>query len=274
MISTGKSKPDLSVVVITWNQLNLLKKCISALNKCTFSSSLEIIVVDNGSTDGTTDFLESTGKLVKIRNNRNMGVAVARNQGFRASSGRYVLHLDDDTEVQADCLENLVKYMDMNPDVWLSAGKLLNPDGSLQYNARTFYRLPTIISRRTPFGKTRKGKHITAGHLMQNWDHNNSRTVDWVCGACFCMRKSASEKIGLLDEGYFFGMEDLEWAYRVWQSGGRVAYVHDSIAMHHYQRSSSKLFSKKAFYHLMSLIRFHMKHGFGLPVTRSGTVNE
>lgn len=258
---------DISVVIITWNQLDLLKKCVASVKSNSHSCTAEIVVVDNGSTDGTTGYLDSFPVDRVIKNRSNLGVARARNQGISASTGRYILHLDDDTVMHPGCMDGLVNFMDRNPDVWLSGGKLVNPDGSIQYNARTFYSFSTILARRSIWGRTVSGRKSIEKHLMQKWNHDDNRTVDWVCGACFCMRRSAVEITGDLDQGYFFGMEDLDWAFRVWSAGGKVAYVHSAVVTHHYQRSSARLFSGKALNHFASLVRFHIKNGFHYPVT-------
>ncbi|MBN2585753.1 MAG: glycosyltransferase family 2 protein [Candidatus Fermentibacteraceae bacterium] len=256
---------DISVVVITWNKLGLLRECIESVRDNARSCSSELIVIDNGSTDGTGEYLGSLKDARILLNARNLGVSRARNQGIGMAGGRYILHLDDDTVMHRGCLDRIVGFMDSNPEVWLSGGKLLNPDGTLQPSARTFYTPRVILARRTPWGRTRGGRKLVARHLMEWWDHDDSRTVDWVCGACFCMRSDAVGRIGTLDENYFFGMEDLDWAFRVWREGGLVAYVHDALVTHVYQRSSRRLFSRKALDHLASLARFHLKHGFRYP---------
>lgn len=256
---------DISVVVITWNKLELLRNCLdSVMDNAKFCRN-ELIVIDNASSDGTSGFLESLGNARILLNTENLGVARARNQGIRMASGKYILHLDDDTVMHPGCLDRIVDFMDRNPGVWLSGGRTVNPDGTLQHNARTFYTPGMILARRTPWGATGPGRRAASLHLMEWWDHQDSRTVDWVSGACFCMRAEAVIEVGELDEGYFFGMEDLDWAWRVWSRGGMVAYIHDAVVTHYYQRSSRKLFSRKAMNHLASLIRFHLKHGFSPP---------
>lgn len=256
---------DLSIIIITWNQIDLLRQCVASVAGNSHRYNTEIILVDNGSTDDTDKYLEDMPVDRIIRNSRNMGVSKARNQGINASTGRYILHLDDDTVIHEGCIDRLVSFMDRYPGIWLSGGKLLNPDGSLQFSARTFYDLPTILARRSLWGRTQSGRKLIGNHLMQSWNHQDSRTVDWICGACFCMRKEAVDEIGKLDDGYFFGIEDVDWAFRVWSAGGMVAYVHDAVTTHHYQRSSARLFSRKAICHLASLVRFHIKHGFKYP---------
>lgn len=243
----------------------MLEQCVESVRGNALRSRTELIIIENGSTDGTLDYLDTLQNVRIVRNGKNLGVSKARNQGIGEAQGRYILHLDDDTRIHDGCIDSMVDFMDRHPNVWLAGGKLLNSDGTLQPSTRTFYTPKAILARRTPWGRTRRGKKAESEHLMQWWDHNDSRTVDWIAGACFCMRRKAVDNIGKLDGGYFFGVEDVDWAFRVWQAGGTVAYVHDAVVTHHYQRSSKRLFSRKAMSHLVSLMRFYLKHGFRYP---------
>ncbi len=256
---------DISVVIVTWNQLAFLKECLISLRQNARECQSEIIVVDNGSSDGSREFLQQQSELRTIYNDTNAGVSRARNQGIEKATGRYIYMLDDDTVVHSGCLDRFVNFMDAYPEVWLSGGKQVSGQNILIPTARSFYNPLIILARRSPWGKTLIGKRQIRKHLMQDWDHQDNRTVDWVSGASFCMRASAVEKIGPLDSGYFFGFEDLEWAYRVWNHGGKVAYLHDAIITHYVQRSSKKLFSRRAMDHFASMIRFYVKNGFRRP---------
>ncbi len=256
---------DISVVIVTWNQLAFLKECLNSLRRNARKCRSEIIVVDNGSGDGSRQFLQNQSELCTIYNDRNAGVSRARNQGIEKAAGRYIYMLDDDTLVHDGCLDRFVNFMDAHPDVWLSGGKQISGQNTIIPTARSFYNPFVILARRSPWGKTRTGKRQIGKHLMQDWDHQDNRTVDWVSGASFCMRASAVKKIGTLDNGYFFGFEDLEWAYRVWDQGGKVAYLHDAVITHYVQRSSRKLFSRRALDHFASVIRFYAKNGFRKP---------
>jgi len=257
---------DISVVIVTWNQAALLKECLASLRHNAGECRSEIIVVDNGSTDGSRKFLEDQPDLKTFFNETNAGVSRARNQGISNAAGRYIYMLDDDTIVHEGCLDRFVSFMDAHPDVWLCGGKQINGEGSTIPSARSFYNPLIILARRSLWGYTRMGKRQIAKHLMQNWDHMDSRTVDWVSGASFCMRAEAVEKIGPLDSGFFFGFEDLEWAYRVWNHGGKVAYLYDAVITHYVQRSSRKLFSRRALDHFASMIRFYALNGFRKPM--------
>lgn len=256
------AKPiKLSVVIITWNQCKKLENCLKSIfydKGLKINIDYEIIVIDNESSDDTLIMLKRFGDKIRlIKNNMNRGVAPARNQGIKASKGRYIMMLDDDTKVIPNCFRNIINFMDLHKDCWCAGTKQFKPDGRLEYNARTFYDLKTIIARRTPLGRLMK-KTIDK-HLMADWNHNSDRVVDWVAGASFIMRKDAISKIGVLDEKYFFGFEDVDWCYRVKLAGKNVFYIHNAAIIHYVQGSSRKFASRKAINHLLSAIRFYWK---------------
>ena len=267
MEEAGSLRPDISVVIVTWNQRRLLQNCIESVRASARSCSTEILVVDNASSDGTSDYARSLPDVGYHRNSSNLGVARARNVGTGLARGRYILHLDDDTEMHPDCIPNLLRALDADPEVWLAGCRLLNTDGTLQYSCRRFYTPLAVLARRTPLGRTPAGRRAERRHLMADWDHGATRTVDWVVGAAYCMRVEAVEKIGDFYSGFFFGFEDVDWAYRVWQGGGKVLYVHDAVVTHHWQRSSRRVFSRRMFNHLASLFQYWRRNGMGRPAS-------
>jgi len=250
----------LSVVIVTWNQKKKLEKCLWSIYNQEHSLPPEVVVVDNNSLDRTPEVLEKFPKIKKVKNQINRGVAVARNQGIAKAQGKYLMMLDDDTHVYPGCFEKVISFMDKNPDCWCAGTKTLNDRGELEYNARTFYTLPIILFRRTFLERFLPSNRFTRRHLMTDWDHNTSSEVDWVAGASYVMRREAIDKIGPFDEGYFFGFEDMDWCYRVHAAGKKVFYIHDAIIVHSAQRSSRKIFSKKAFSHLLSTFRFYYRN--------------
>ena len=249
----------LSIVIITWNQSNKLKRCLDSIfdnDNC--KEDIEIIVIDNYSTDNTLLMLKDyTSRIRLIVNKKNRGVAPARNQGIKIAKGDYVMMLDDDTQVKPGCFSKIISFMDSHEDCWCLGTKQIRPNGNTGHNVRTFYDLPTIIARRTLLGRFMKDK--IRHHLMLDWDHNSTKEVDWVAGANFVMRGKAIKSIGAFDEKYFFGFEDVDWCYRIKLAGKQVYYLHDAVIVHDFQRTSRKFFSKKALDHLLSSIRFYTK---------------
>ncbi|MFC1732667.1 glycosyltransferase family 2 protein [candidate division KSB1 bacterium] len=250
---------ELSVIIITWNKEKLLHRCLDSIHKNNKGADFEVIVVDNASKDKTLNMLKNFQKTRIIRNRKNKGVAPARNQGIKIAKGKYIMMLDNDTEVKSGCFKNIIKFMDNNKEVWCAGTKTFRPDGKLEYSARTFYNLPTMIFRRTPLGKMFPNNKYVKKHLMTKWDHKSSREVDWVVGASLITRKEAIAKMGYFDERYPLCFDDVDWCYRVKLKGKKVSYIHDAEIIHYIQGLSRNMFSKNALLHFISMLRFYWK---------------
>ncbi|MEA3408985.1 MAG: sugar transferase, partial [Candidatus Eisenbacteria bacterium] len=140
--------------------------------------------------------------------------------------------------------------------------KLLNVDGSLQHSCRRFYTFWTLVLRRTPLGRLLKNGRTISNYLMLDFDHEESREVDWVIGACMIVRRTALADFGGMDERFFLYFEDVDWCYRVWQSGWKVWYVADSVMQHRHARESARPgLSKQLIAHGLSMMHFYEKWG-------------
>jgi len=275
---SGTSDPDLSIVIVGYNSLPELGECLASVRDTGASVRLETVVVDNASTDGTVEFLRREHPDVRVvANGRNVGYSKAVNQGIAESRARYVLVLNPDIVVRPDALQKLITSMDERPDVAIAGSKLLNPDGSLQYSCRRFYTFWTLFLRRTPLGKLFKNGRTISNYLMLEFDHEHSREVDWVIGACMIVRKDALADFGGMDERFFLYFEDVDWCYRVWQSGWKVWYVADSVMQHRHARESARPgLSKQLVAHGLSMIHFYEKWGkaiYGLKKYRRVVTN-
>jgi GT2 family glycosyltransferase len=262
-------KPEsegLSIVIVSYNTGEYLKRCLTSLYQNSSDLLREVIVVDNASNDGSVEMVEAGfPEVTLIRNASNLGYATAVNQGIRDSSGRHILILNPDIEVLDASVRELWEFMERTPDAGIAAGKLLNPDGSLQMSCRTFYTLPVVLLRRTLLGKIFPNSRLVREHLMLDWDHNSDREVDWVTGACMMVRREAYEGVGGMDERFFLYFEDVDWCYRMKKHGWKVYYVPSSIMKHHYRRESARLLpDKKLVSHLLSTFRFYDKWGSAL----------
>jgi hypothetical protein len=184
------------------------------------------------------------------------------NQALLAAAGRYVLILNPDIEVLPGSIDELATHLDRNPQTGIAGGKLLNPDGTLQYSCRTFYTLSTLLHRRTPIGKLFPNSRVVRDHLMMDWDHDSVREVDWMLGACLMVRRDAIREVGLMDERFFMYFEDVDWCYRMKQHGWQVVYVPAARMRHVHRRDSAKgggLLNRRLMAHLNSMFRFFDK---------------
>ena len=255
----ARSKPALSIVILTWNSRALLETCLAALPAASASLEAEVIVVNNGSADGTAGFLAERSDIVAIHNPRNRGVAPARNQGVRAARGEFVALLDVDTVAAPGSLTALVAYLRAVPEVGLAGPKLTAADGSLQYSCRRFPTLLDKLGRRLPGSW---GCALREDVELRAWDHATVREVDYVIGACQVVRRVAFEQVGLLDERIFYGPEDVDLCLRMHRAGWGVVYVPQAVVMHLERRVTRKLFSALTARHLHGLGYYFWKHGY------------
>lgn len=256
-------KPDLSVIVISWRMRDLLARMLETLYQHTKGVSFEVVCVDNGSEDGTAEMVSERFPTVRLlRNEKNLGVAPARNQGLRVATGRYVAILDADLELVEDALGPLVEFLDSNSKAGIVGSKLVFPDGTVQFNAKRFPGLFALLARRLSFLNAIDGGRALSSHEMRDWDRSDTREVDYLIGACQVFRRELLEQVGYLDEEIFYGPEDVDFCLRVRRAGWQIWYRHDVKIIHHEQRITKRNpLSSLSRKHYAGLIHFFRKHG-------------
>lgn len=254
---------DVSIVIVSYNSRDAVSDCLASLALGDSTVAAETILIDNASSDGTPGLVRERFPWVRVTANAdNLGYARAVNQGIGLSSGRYLLVLNPDVTVRPGSIGQLVRFMDDHADAGISASKLLNPDGTLQYSCRRFYTFLTLLLRRSFLGRVFRNSRAIADYLMLDYDHEESRPVDWVIGACMMVRREALRDIGLMDDRFFLYFEDVDWCYRTWQSGWRVYYVPESVMRHRHTRASAQIrLPRQVVAHALSLFHFYEKWG-------------
>ena len=230
--------PDVSVIIISWNTKQHLLNCISSL--ANQSGIKEVIVVDNGSTDGSPEAVEKQFPQVKlIRNKENLGFAKANNIGMRASTGRYLCLINSDVIVQDGCIEKLIEFMDKNSSVGLAGPRVLNPDGSLQVSCRHFPSVRNNLCQALGLNYLFPKSAFFSEPLMKYWAHDAIRKVDVLSGCFWIVRRKALDIVGLLDEDFFIYGEDIDWCRRFHNAGWGVVFYPGAEAIHIGRASSS-----------------------------------
>jgi N-acetylglucosaminyl-diphospho-decaprenol L-rhamnosyltransferase len=241
-------RPDLSMIIVNWNTAEALAECLTAvIADCRMpnaeskignrKSAIEIIVVDNASTDGSAERVRrGFPQVTLIANSQNMGFAAASNQGLRLARGRYLLLLNPDTVPRPGALAALVAFMDAHPEAGIAGPRLLYADGSLQSSGRP---CPTLASELRDILALYR---LTGGERFWGHGRDNSRVqeADSISGACLLIRRETMEEIGLLDEGYFLYFEETDWCLRAWQHGWKVYYVPQAEVVHHSMLSTKQ----------------------------------
>lgn len=257
---------DISIIILNYKTRGLVRQCLKGIDIARPNLEYEIIVVDNDSGDGTAEMVSQSFPQVKfVKSPANVGFAAGNNFGIRKARGRYIMILNPDITITPGSLEKMLSYMETNMAVGLVAPQLLNPDKTIQNSCYHFPSLGVPIYRRTPLGKTERGRRILKWYLMNDWNHNETREVDWCLGACLMARRSAIEQVGFLDQRYFMYFEDADWCRRFWQAGFKVVYLPEAKMVHYHIRQSADVpwflgfFQKISRIHMASAIKYFWK---------------
>ncbi len=231
---------DISVIIVNWNTRDFLEQCLRSLTLAPPSRSIETIVVDNGSSDGSPEMVEDRFPHVKlIRRHENLGFARANNVGIQHSSGRYISLVNSDVKVMPGCLDTLADYLDQNPTVANVGPRVLNPDMTLQSSCRRFPTLWNNFCSATGLAAAFKGSRLFSGEHMSYFLHGRTMAVDVLVGCFWMLRRDAIRDVGLLDEEFFMYGEDVDWCRRCWKAGWRIVFLPAAQAIH-YRGGSSK----------------------------------
>ncbi|MBX3058779.1 MAG: glycosyltransferase family 2 protein [Anaerolineae bacterium] len=235
--------PDMSIVLVCWNNKAYLEPCLNSIYEGGLRSSFDIVVVDNGSTDGSQAMLrEKFPEVIIIQNDHNVGLGKASNQGIEAMSGRHILLLNNDTVVNGPSLDAMVDFLDQHSDVGAVGGQLLNADGTVQACYNDFPDLVEdfLIS-------TRLGEMLRPGYPANVTD-KEVRSVDWMGSACLMVRRQALDTVGLLDEEYFIYGDETDLQYRLKKAGWKNYYLPQVTTIHYGGRSMNRWGRRKMVY--------------------------
>ncbi len=253
---------DLSIIIVNYNVKEFLQNLLTSLSKAVSNLSAEIIIVDNGSDDGSIEMLQEKFPGVTLISSKiNLGFSKANNLGLKIATGKFLLLLNPDTIVQEDTFEKLIQFFNENQDAGMVGCKILNPDGTLQLACRRSFPGPwTSFCKVSGLSSLFPKSKLFARYNLTYLDENQSYEVDAISGSFMMVRREIFEKIGGLDEQFFMYGEDLDWCYRVQKSGWKVYYVHNTTIIHYKGESTkrSSLDETKVFYNAMHL--FVKKH--------------
>lgn len=252
----------LSVIIVNWNTVELLRACLRSLQQFPPADTHEIIVVDNASSDGSPDMVRSEFPAVRLLAlDANLGFSRGNNAGIDVAAGEYIFLLNSDTEVRANALQRMMDYMDAHPDVAATGAKLVSPDGSIQESCRAFPSHRTaLFNRKSLLTRLFPQNRYSRQYLLTDEQRLQTREVDWVMGAALMTRRSVIDKVGALDPDFFMYAEDVDWCYRMHKAGGKIVYLPDAAIMHHYEKSARKAPFRMNLQRHKSMWLFYKKH--------------
>lgn len=252
---------DCSVIIVSWNVRHLLEGCLASLEKQRIVTS-EIIVVDNGSSDGTVEMVQGRfPRVALIESKRNLGFARANNLAYKDAKGRHILFLNPDTELTEDTLQKTVHYLDTHSDVGVLGPKMLNPDGTLQRSVRRFPSLSSqlliLLKLHVFFPRLQTLRRYNAA----DFSYEQEKDVDQVMGAFFACPRGFLESVGTWDERFFLWFEEVDLCKRAYESGWKVRFVPSLTCTHHGGSSFAQYLSvEQQSFFVRSVVQYFFKH--------------
>jgi GT2 family glycosyltransferase len=252
---------DISDVIVGWNAKHYLELCLESLTEAPPSRTMEILVVDNASADGSAEMIEARFPRVKlIRSSENLGFAKGNNVAIRQCQGRYIALVNPDVIVFPGCLDALADFLDQNPKVGNVGPRVLNPDRTLQSTCRRFPTLWNNFCSATALASKFKGSRFFAGEHMFFFPHDRTLAVDVLVGCFSMIRREAFDAVGLLDEGLFMYGDDVDWCRRCWNAGWEVVFFPGAQAIHDRGKITAPYPVRFAVAQQRSVIHYWTKH--------------
>jgi N-acetylglucosaminyl-diphospho-decaprenol L-rhamnosyltransferase len=249
---------DVSAIVVNWNTHDLLAQCLASLLDTIGSLDMEVLVVDNASSDGSQAMVRSRFPDVRLIENReNVGFARANNQATALSRGRYMLMINSDAIATPGAIQSMVDLADAESRAGIVGAQLLNPDGSFQASHTSFPTLWQEFLILTGLGRLLRGRWYPSRGPTQD---RGPQIVDYVEGACLLVRRQAIEEVGGLDEGYFMYAEEVDWCYAMKQGDWQVWYQPNARIIHYGGASSCHRRTQREADLYRSRVRFFRKH--------------
>lgn len=273
------SEIDLTVIIVSYQVRDLLERCLDSIQRIESTVKLELIVVDNASTDRTAEMVrEKFPSIQLIANSENLGFSKANNVGLKRAGGRYWMLLNPDTEI--DQGENpfrlMVDFMDGHPYAGACGASLFYPDGSRQHSAFHFPTLAQIYIDVFPVHWRLRESGLNGRYPSRRYDAGEPFQIDHPLGAALLVRPEAIGTVGLLDEDYFIYAEEVDWCMRLKRAGWEVWCVPRARIIHHEARSTGQ-FRDKMFIELwkarFTLFRKNYSRSFNAlarPLVRQG----
>jgi len=249
------------VVIVNWNSGAQLRECLQSFAAVADDDvAARVTVIDNASTDGSSEGLEASMPLAVVRNADNRGFGAACNQGAAGSEADFLLFLNPDTRLMPGSFAEPVRYLRAreNETVGIGGIQLVDADGRV---ARNTARAPTAWSMvGNSVGLDRLAPRLFPPHFVTEWAHDQTRTVDQVMGAFFLVRRSLFEALGGFDERFFVYYEDLDFSVRARAQGWRSVYLSTAQAFHRGQGTTEGATARRTFYFCRSRILYARKH--------------
>jgi N-acetylglucosaminyl-diphospho-decaprenol L-rhamnosyltransferase len=259
----------LGMVIVTYKCREMALSCLESIAAYLPEALADTVVVDNASEDGTAAAVRERFPVVRVlEKQRNVGFAAGVNAGIRVLPDADVICLlNPDSLLLDGKLAEAAAFLECNEDIGVAGGRIENIDGTLQPSSRAFpSHLNALFNRHSLLTKLAPENRWSRAYLMTDWSHGEVQDVDWVSGACMLIHRRAIERIGLLDAGYFFSIEDVDYCRRVHDAGLRVAYFPGARVRHRVGGSSRHAVYRAMTAHHRGMWRYYRTHMRGGPL--------
>jgi len=259
---------DISIIIVNYNTENYLNYCLNSIIRNIKGINYEIIVVDNNSSDNSVNFIKKNYPTINIiQNHENYGYAKANNQGLKLAKGNFILLLNPDTEIRNNTIVDMFEFMNRNPRTGISGCRVINPNNKLQWDSCGSFLTPYLLALKKIGIETLIPYHRHIGkRLLYYWPRDSIRKIDWVSGVCMLIRKETMKNVGLLDEGFFAYMEDMDYCRRAALKNWTVYFLNYPKIIHKVSSSWQKYSKQQIFISLKSeklyLTKYYGRFGF------------
>lgn len=256
---TDTPRPDVSVIIVSWNVANLLRDCLNSIYENSPDVSLEVIVVDSASGDDTVQMVKTHFPQVMLSaQSENVGFTRGNNIGLEMARGRYVFLLNPDTVILGDAIGQMVAYLDAHPQVGIIGPHTLNTDMTHQSTRRRFPTIGTAFFEST-WLQQYAPRTLLDRYYVCDIPDDATADVDWVQGSALMARREVYEEIGGLDTRYIMFWEELDWCKRAKLAGWGVVYLGTSKIIHHGGKSTEQAGARKHIHFQQSKLRYYKK---------------
>ncbi len=258
---------DISTIIVNLNTRELLRACLASVYAEDSRLQNEVIVIDNGSTDGSTDMVRREFPRVRLHTNTsNEGFARPNNVGMQMATGRYILLLNSDAALHPGALRKLSAFLDNNSGVGACGPRLVYPDGRQQRSVKGFPSLWTHFCDMCLLDKVFPRSHLFGKGEMEYFSYDETQEVDHVMAAAFLVRREVLETAGVIDERFSIYYNDMDWCYRIKALGWKIFYVHDAVVTHHGGKTVAAVNRDFSYFHELydNVMLFYQKR-YGRP---------
>jgi GT2 family glycosyltransferase len=251
----------LSVVIICWNDLRVIRECLRSIFAGPQSVDLEVIVSDNGSTDGSVQFIHENYPQVRVvENGANLGFAKGNNAGIRAAQGEFVLILNPDTVIHEGSLDKFVAFANQHPEAGAFGCRVLNLDGTYQISCRLFPTVKRYWISALYLHHLARFSSLFTFEEYEGWKGDSERQIDWQSGCCVMFRGQLLKTLGGFDEQFFYHFEEVDLCRRVWDAGFPILFTPQATITHLGGQSVNRFPIRFEIEKLRSRHRYFYKH--------------